>query len=177
MKVLIRIVDRCVTVLAGVAAAILGVLLLAVCFATISRYTVNKPFAELIDLSSYALVWVAFLGAPWLMSRRGHVQIDLFISRVSPKAQRYWNAAANFAMVVIAMVMAYVGMVITVDYLINDRVMQDVMETPQWILLLPIPVGAFFLAVQSLLNGIDDWKCARALCRAKTQDPVDGAGL
>lgn len=177
MKLFAKIVERCVNFLAGVAAVVLLALLLAVCFATISRYTVNKPFAELIDLSSYALVLVAFLGAPWLMGKRGHVQIDLFISRVSPKAQKYWNAGANFAMVVIALVLAYVGMSITINYLINGRVMQDVMETPQWILLLPIPVGSFFLALQSLLNGIDDFKCARSYCRARPQDPEDLGGL
>lgn len=177
MKLAVKIIDRCVDFLAGVAAVILLVLLVAVCFATISRYTVNKPFAELIDLSSYALVFVAFLGAPWLMRKRGHVQIDLFISRVSPKAQKYWSAGANFAMVVIAIVLAYVAMSITINYLVNGRVMQDVMETPQWILLLPIPVGSFFLALQSLLNGIEDFKGARSLTRVQPEEPFDGAAI
>ena len=142
-----------------------------------ARYLFNKPFAELIDLSSYSLVFVAFLAAPWLMSKRGHVQIDLVIMRVSPKAQKYWNAMVNFAMVIIALILAYVAMLLTWSYLINHRVMQDVLDTPQWILLIPIPVGAFFLALQSLLNGIEDWKCARSMCPAKVEDPLDGAGL
>jgi len=163
MRFFSKAVDRCVSVLAGVAAIILFVLLLAVCFATFSRYLFNKPFASLIDLSSYALVWVAFLAAPWLMGNRGHVHIDLFMSRTSAKAQRYWMVVVDFAMVVIALVIAYVGMLLTVDYFLNDRVMQDWMQTPQWILLLPIPLGAFFLALRSLLNGLEDLKQARSV--------------
>ena len=173
MRLFTKIVDRCVYVLAVIAAAILLVLLLAVCFATLSRYLFNKPFGELIDLSSYALVFVSFLGAPWLMARRGHVQIDLFMTRVAPRTQKRWSAGVHFAMIVIALVMAYVGMSITINYLINHRVMQDVMETPQWILLLPIPVGAFFLALQSLLNGIQDLKDAKTASRTKGEETPD----
>lgn len=161
MNLLKKIVARCCVILAGVAAAVLFVLLLAVTFATLSRFFFNKPFAELVDLSSYALVWVAFFGAPWLMLERGHVVIDLLISRVGARSQDLWRALANFAMVLISLVVAYVGGLLTVDYLINGRIMQDVMETPQWILLLPIPVGSFFLALASLVNGIEDLKRAR----------------
>lgn len=177
MKLLARVIDRCVLVLAGVAAVTLFLLLLAVCFATFSRYLFNKPFAELIDLAGYSLVFIVFLGAPWLMSKRGHVRIDMFVEMVSPKAQKYWNAATNFAVVIIALVIAYIGFRLTSNYLINDRVMQDVMDTPQWILLLPIPLGSFFLALQSLLNGIEDLKCARSACPAEPEQPLAKAGL
>lgn len=177
MRLFTKIVDRCVWVLAVIAAGILLVLLLAVCFATVSRYLFNKPFAELIDLSGYSLVFIVFLGAPWLMSKRGHVRIDLFLDMASPKVQQYWNAATNFAVVIVALVITYVGTLLTSNYLVHGRVMQDVMDTPQWILLLPIPLGSFFLALQALLNGLEDLKCAKAACPAKTDEPLDGAGL
>jgi len=177
MKLLVKIVDRCVYVLAVIAALILLALLLGVCFATASRYLFNKPFAELIDLAGYSLVFIVFLGAPWLMSKRGHVRIDMFVEMVSPKAQKYWNAATNFAVVIIALVIAYIGFRLTGNYLINDRVMQDVMDTPQWILLLPIPLGSFFLALQALLNGIEDLKCAKSACPAEPEQPLEKAGL
>ena len=177
MKLFIRVVDRCVYVLAVIAGIILGALLLAVCFATLSRYLFNKPFAGLIDLSGYSLVFIVFLGAPWLMSKRGHVRVDLFMDMVSPRAQKYWDAGTSFAVVIIALVMAYVGFLLTSSYLVNGRVMQDVLDTPQWILLLPIPVGAFFLALQALLNGLEDLKCAKNMCPIEPAETPDGASL
>lgn len=174
MRLFARIVNRCAWVLAGVAALVLLLLLLAVCFATISRYVADKPFAELIDLSTYALVWVAFLGAPWLMLQRGHVTIDLFITRVKPRAQLRWTAGAHFAMVVIALVITYVSGLLTVDYLVNDRVMQDIMATPQWILLLPIPVGSFFLALASAVNGVEDLRQSSSAARPGEDRPTGG---
>lgn len=156
MRCFSKAVRACSWALAVVAAAILLVLLLAVCFATFSRYLFNKPFAPLIDLSSYALVWVAFLGAPWLMGQRRHIRIDMIADRVSPRAAQRWSVVIDFVVVVITWVIAYIGGLLTVDFLIKGRVMQDVLATPQWILLIPIPVGAFFWGLQSLLNGLED---------------------
>ncbi len=166
--------SRACLALAGVAAAVLFALLLAVVFATLSRFLFHRPFAELVDFSSYALVWVAFLAAPWLMLHRGHVVIDLIITRVSEKAQHRWRAIAHFAMVIIALVVAYVGGLLTVDYLIHGRVMQDVTQTPQWILLLPIPVGSFFLALASLMNGLEDLKRSGHASSPKSAERAEG---
>jgi TRAP-type C4-dicarboxylate transport system permease small subunit len=167
-------VDRCAWVLAGIAGIVLFLLLLAVCFATISRYVANKPFAQLIDLSTYALVWVAFLAAPWLMLQRGHVTIDLFITKVKPRSQLRWTASAHFAMVAIALFMAYISGALTVDYLANGRVMQDIMSTPQWILLLPIPLGSFFLAMASAVNGLQDIRQLRTIAHRVGHESTDG---
>jgi len=158
VKVFAKSVKACSWFLAAVAACILLVLLLAVCFATFSRYLFNRPFAPLIDLSSYALVWVAFLGAPWLMGQRRHIRIDLIADRVSPRARQRWGIVIDYVVVGITWVIAIVGGLLTVDYLIKGRVIQDVLATPRWILLLPIPVGSFFWGLQSLLNGIEDFK-------------------
>lgn len=162
MRFFARCVRACSWFLAAVAACILLVLLLAICFATFSRYLFNEPFAPLIDLSSYALVWVAFLGAPWLMGQRRHISIDLIADRVSPRVRQRWGIVIDFVVVAVTWVIAVIGGMLTVDYLVKDRVMQDVLSTPQWILLLPIPVGAFFWGLQSLLNGMEDLRLLKA---------------
>lgn len=175
MRAFTKVLDRVIWLLAGVAGVVLLLLLLAVCFATLSRYIANKPFAELIDLSAYSLIWVAFLGAPWLMRQRRHVVIDLFITRTKPRVQSRWKAGAHFAMVVIALVLAYVSLRLTIDYIATGRVMTDYMRTPQWIVLLPIPVGSFFLALASALNGIEDVKQSRCLVPSRpADDHTDG---
>jgi C4-dicarboxylate transporter DctQ subunit len=174
MKFITKAIDRCVLALAVVAGFILLLLLLAVCFATMTRYLFNEPFSNLIDYSSYALIFVAFLGSPWLMGKRGHVNIDLFINMLSPKAQKYWNAVIHFLMVIIAAVVAYVGTALTSNYFITGRVMQDYMSTPQWIVLFPIPLGCLFLALQSLLNGIQDIKEAKSMSGNTTENNAAG---
>lgn len=161
-----RFVQVCVKVLASVAALVLLALMIAVCVATISRYAFREPFAFLIDLSGYALVFVAFLSAPWLLSVRGHVQVDLLINRVRPKAQAYWNAIVHVWMALVALAITYPALLLTWEYLVKHRVMQDTLDTPQWILLLPIPLGSFFVVVQAVLNAVDDIRTWRARAAA-----------
>jgi len=170
-----KVLDRIVWVLAGVAAVVLLLLLLAVCFATLSRFLFDEPFAWLIDFSTYALVWVAFLGAPWLMRQRGHVVIDLFMTRTKPRTQARWSAGAHFVMALVALLITYVSGLLTVDYLVNDRIMQDILQTPQWILLLPIPVGCFFLALASAVNGVEDLRESRCEVPKTADDAKGGA--
>jgi len=175
LKLFTKIVDRCIDVLAGLAALILLAMLVGVTFATFSRYLANKPFAAIIDLSGYALVFVAFLAAPWLMARRGHVSIDLLIEKFSPKVQKYWTAVVSFVMIPVAAIIAYIGALLTYDYLLTDVIMADMMDTPQWILLFPIPLGSFFLALRSLINGVEDIKEARKLSADANGSSQEGA--
>ena len=55
----------------------MGFLLLAICYATFTRFAFNDPKSNLIEYSAYALVYVAFLAAPWIQSRRGHINVDM----------------------------------------------------------------------------------------------------
>jgi C4-dicarboxylate transporter DctQ subunit len=168
MQTCTKVLDRIFSVLAGIAAAVLLFMLLAVCFATLSRYIANKPFAPLVDFTAYALVWVAFLAAPWLMRIRRHVVIDLFISRAKPRVQTGWRMGTYIAMVFVALVMTFVSTWLTIDYIALGRVMTDYTRTPQWIVLIPIPVGTFFLAWASVLNAIEEFK--------KLRGSADGSG-
>ena len=107
------------------------------------------------------------------MRQRGHVVIDLFMTRTKPRTQARWSAGAHFAMTLVALLITYVSGLLTVDYLVNGRIMQDILETPQWILLLPIPVGCFFLALASAVNGVEDIRQSR--CEMpKPADDVKG---
>ena len=109
------------------------------------------------------------------MGRRGHVNIDLLIVRFSPKVQKYWTAVVSFVMIPVAAIIGYIGAILTYDYLLTDVIMADMIDTPQWILLFPIPVGSLFLALRSLLNGIEDIKEARKLCADANGSSQDGA--
>jgi TRAP-type C4-dicarboxylate transport system permease small subunit len=41
----------------------------------IMRYFFNSPIAGVNQLSEYAMVWLCFLGAGWVLTKRGHVAV------------------------------------------------------------------------------------------------------
>ncbi len=150
MRVLNKVIDWCNLALAAIAGAILLLLLLAVCFSTLTRALFNEPFAFLIDYATYALLYIAFLGSPWLLSKRGHINIDMFINKASPNARRIWQVILDLALMFTCAVLFVIGFQITRTNFVNHVTISDFLYTPQWILMICVPVGSFFTAVEAL---------------------------
>ena len=47
------------------------------------RYFLNRPLVWVLELTEYALLWVTFLGAAWLLRQGGHVQVDVIVDFMS----------------------------------------------------------------------------------------------
>jgi TRAP-type C4-dicarboxylate transport system permease small subunit len=130
-------------------------MLLAIVFAMISRAFFSRPFAFVTDYSSYALVYLAFLGAPWVMQLRRHVGVDILPQALPPHVRRWWNVSLDLLVMFVAAVIFYISANLTIDFYVNRIIAGDFLRTPRWITLVPIPVGCFFFAVQALRNAID----------------------
>ncbi len=157
-----KAIDYCILALAVVAGVIVLFLLLAVCFATLSRYLFNEPFSFLIDYSSYSLLFIAFLGSPWLLQKRGHVSIDMVVDALPHRIKPFWRAVIDLLIACISAVVCYIGVSLTYTNIVNHVVVADFLSTPKWVLMAPIPVSAFFLAVQSIRNMIGNLKPDKA---------------
>lgn len=166
MRVVNKIIDWCILALAAIAGVVLLLLLLAVCFATVSRALFNEPFAFLIDYASYALLYIAFLGAPWLLSKRGHINIDMIINALPPKAKKIWQAALDLVLAFTCIVVGVIGFQLTKSNFANHVIISDFLNTPQWILLVSVPVGSFFTAIEAI----------RLCIRGLLEKPADAAG-
>lgn len=166
MRVVNKIIDWCILALAAIAGVVLLLLLLAVCFATVSRALFNEPFAFLIDYASYALLYIAFLGAPWLLSKRGHINIDMVINALPPKAKKIWQAALDLVLAFTCIVVGVIGFQLTKSNFVNHVIISDFLNTPQWILLVSVPVGSFFTAIEAI----------RLCIRGLLEKPADAAG-
>ena len=164
MRTINKIIDWCILALAAIAGAVLLFMLLAICFSTVTRKLFNMPFAFLIDYASYSLLYIAFLGAPWLLGKRGHINIDLFTNMMKPKFQRYWQVGLDIVLAFTCIVIAVVSFIITRTNIINGVIISDFLSTPQWILMICVPVGSFFTAVEAI----------RLAVRGLVQKPAEG---
>jgi TRAP-type C4-dicarboxylate transport system permease small subunit len=161
-----KALDNCNLALASVAAVLMLFMMLSVCFTMLTRYLFNRPFAFIIDFTTYSLVYVTFLGAPWLLQLRKHVAVDLVPEAMPPHIRRWWNVALDLTIMFIAVVICYVSAQLTMGFYAGGVTAADLLRTPRWLLVVSIPVGCFFLAVQALRNAIEDINA-----------PVKGGGL
>jgi len=157
MKVINKVLDTINLALSAIAAFIILLLILAVCFSTFSRFIFNKPFSFLTDYSTYSLLFIAFLGAPWLMQKRGHTAIDLVINALKQPVKHIWCGVINLLVAVTAFVVTYVGFLVTQTAFNNGTALTDTFGTPKWILLAAIPLGCFFLGIQCIRCAVEDF--------------------
>ena len=167
MRTINKILDKCNLILAAIAGVVILLLILFVFFSTLSRYLFNKPYAFLTDYSTYSLLFIAFLGAPWLMQQRGHTNIDLVPNALSVHKRHKWMACIEILVAVICVIVTYVGILVTQDAIRNGTRLTDTFGTPKWILLIAIPIGCFFTALQSIRCAVEDFKSKEGLEEAK----------
>lgn len=91
MKLLTKsevVFDKILDVLAWISGSMALFMGVAVSYSVVMRYVVNQPPIWVVQISEYLLLWMTFLGAPWLLRERGHVSIDIVINFLGRKAQR-----------------------------------------------------------------------------------------
>ncbi len=80
---------------AGVTGALLiGLAVLVICDMVIERYVFNLTTIWQIDVVTYCVVGATFIGSPYVLMTRGHVNVDVLPLHVGPRA-RYWLALAT----------------------------------------------------------------------------------
>src|ERR1041385_6549411 len=75
----------------GVAAALIGVGVLVVCHMVFVRYVLNQNTIWQTDFTTYCLVAATFIGSPFVLMTRGHVNVDVLPHYLGPRA-RFWLA-------------------------------------------------------------------------------------
>ena len=152
-----KLIDYCINFLAGIAAALIGVLLVSISYATFSRYVFHDPKARVIELSAYSLIYITFLAAPWLLRSRGHINVDLILINLKGKVKTglyLFNDTVGF---IVTSLLFFFSYQVTLDNYVNNIKIMDSVGTPQFLLLISIPIGSLFLAVQFLRFIKDDF--------------------
>lgn len=136
-------VERMVT--CGVLVATLVVVLLQI----VTRYVFANPLSWTEELARFLLVWLTFLAAGYVMSRRLHIAVDLLVARVS---RRTAVAVDTFALVVVlvaAAAMSVAGALFAVEAV---HLLAPATRLPMAVVYLAAVVGSLLMFVHGLLN-------------------------
>lgn len=145
-----KLINMIVNAMAIIAAVLMALIMIAIAYATISRYFFGNPMAWVVEVSSYSLLYITFLAAPWLLRQDAHVKVDLVLNKLKPKSQSALNLFNNAIGVAIAVILLVFGFKMTLNNYREGIVVMNILRTPQYMLLVIIPVGTFFLAIEFL---------------------------
>jgi TRAP-type C4-dicarboxylate transport system permease small subunit len=86
---------RAISRLCGVfAAGLIGLGVVVVCDMVFERYVLNLTTIWQTDFVTYSLIAATFVGSPYVLMTRGHVNVDVLPLHLGPR-MRFWLAIAT----------------------------------------------------------------------------------
>ena len=142
------IFDRIIDLMAFLAGVMLVGAVLIVCFEIWMRYLVRKPQVWTVEVCEYILFAIAFLGAPWLLKKGGHVSIDIIVAQMAPKTQIYLGLFSKAMGILISVIICGFSMATSWDAYISGVVVIKTLSIPKYYFLMLIALGYFLLLIE-----------------------------
>ncbi len=145
---LIRIIDRMIDAGAFLAASLLIAVMLATTIKVVFRYGLREGLIGVDQISGTMLLYIAFLGAAWVLRREEHVTLDIVLNSVRPTLRRRMLIVSSVLGGLICLTLAVAGTVEVISSLQRGIKIPSELEMPRAVNLVVIPLGCFFLGLQ-----------------------------
>ena len=171
-----------------VAAALIAAGVIIVCQMVIIRYLLGMNTIWQTDFVTYALIGATFIGAPYLLLTRGHVNVDVLPLYLNQKG-RYRLALASMLM---ALAFCLVMTVLTAQFWYeawdNNWRSDSMWRARLWIPYSVMPIGLGILSLQYIVEiiklvtgreppfGLPPKASAEEIARAEAEKALGGAG-
>ena len=138
-------------VLMGIAAVYVGLIMVAIVYASAFRFfgfyysPYTFPFIE------YGFIFVLFLGSPWLVRNRGHVYIELLTAALNDFYRKILSRLICLIAGIVCGVWAWYTWLLFVeryeDIMAFDELRAQ-FDIPLWISTIPFPIGFSLMAIE-----------------------------
>jgi TRAP-type C4-dicarboxylate transport system permease small subunit len=131
-----------------VAAALIGMAILVVCQMVVLRYFLNASTVWQTEFVIFSLVGATFIGCPYVLKVKGHVNVDLLPSYLSQRGRYLLALVASSLGLLFCLLLTWKGYELFHEALVNGWTTDTIWALPLWIPYLPIPLGIGLLSLQ-----------------------------
>jgi TRAP-type C4-dicarboxylate transport system permease small subunit len=147
-KEMTKTFDRILVVLFWVAGGLLMFVTIGTCVDVLLRYSFNRPISWMLELTEYAMLYIPFLGAAFVLKEDGHIRIDLVITFLSERSRGWLNVVTSFVGGVVMLTYTWFGAQVTLDYFKRGVPSLESLKTPMFFILMIIPIGGLLFSIQ-----------------------------
>lgn len=134
------------------AAALVGSAILVVCQMVVMRYFLGASTIWQTEYVIYALVGATFIGSPYVLLIRGHVNVDLLPHYLGRRGRYVLALLASFGGLVFCLALAWTGYDLFHEALVSGWTTDTVWALPLWIPYLSLPLGIGLLSLQYIAD-------------------------
>jgi len=133
-------------------AIIFGVLTMLVCVNVVLRYFGIASMPWLVEIIEYSMYGGTFLAAPWVLRKGEHVRVDLILTTLPYKLTIRLEQAIDALGFGVSMMMCLYSIALLIDAYEANFIEFKILAVPEWLLILPMPIGCAMLSVEFLLR-------------------------
>ena len=131
-----------------VAGAVLILMTVSINYEVIMRYFLNRPTTWVTEYSEFAIMYLTFFTGAWVMSKGGHVRIELLLERLPTGFQFILNVVTSIVAALFWLLFFWYSVQLIQEAIELKQMLVGGTVFPKWPVLLPMPIGSFFLALQ-----------------------------
>lgn len=139
-------------VLGAICGSIMILMLILTSANVAMRYVFGNPIPWADQFTSYGLVYLTFIGAPYVLSKHGHVSLDLFPRKQGSILKSSSKVAINVAGIIYCSLFFLLAVRELNKVLAKKSTVLDAIPVPEWIVIVVIPIGFALLIAQFVDN-------------------------
>jgi len=125
---------------------------LVVCQMVAMRYLLDQSTVWQTEFTVYSIVGATLIGSPYVLLRRGHVNVDLLPLYLPHRARLVLAYLASILALAFCVALTYSGAELWLDAWHGNWKTSSVWQLPLWIAYAPIPLGIGLLCLQYLAD-------------------------
>jgi TRAP-type C4-dicarboxylate transport system permease small subunit len=102
----------------------------------------------MLEITEYIMLYIPFLGAALVLKEDGHIRVDIFINRLCERKRSIMDMAALLIGGTVMSIYTWFGGQVTWELYKRGVPSLESLKTPMFLILIIIPVGGSFFAVQ-----------------------------
>lgn len=112
----------------------------------------NLPWA--LEASEYALAAATFIGAPWVLYKGGHVNIDMLLRAVGPRSAVLLELLGDLLGLLTSALFTVLAIRSALDSLATHSMVYKTLVFPEWWLYAPVVFCFVLLGIEFLRRGM-----------------------
>ena len=150
ISALVHIYDYLRDGLAVISGLLVVAMVLYVSASVFLRHT-PYPMGWGLEVAEYSLIILTFFSAGWLLKNRGHTRIDIIIDLIKkPRTRSIVDGILYLVTAAITLFLMIIAAIVTRENYLSGTLQVKIYTFPKWMLCIIIPIGLFFVVIESL---------------------------
>lgn len=132
------------------AGCLLIFLMLTISGDVVGRYFLGKPIGWAVEYAEHILLYIPFLGMPWLVRQKGHVSVDVFLNVFNSKIKYIITSITSFISAITCAFCAFWAMLTAWDNYKRSILTVGIYPIPKMYLIIIVAIGMTFTCIEFL---------------------------